>query len=214
VAISAGSLFREEARVSNIAVADVSRAASLELDVRTDLRTCRRIAEWDDENGKLLVVEGRLTSVMASFMVEQGKPVDDVFRVYLYCCPVEQAMRFLQRDALPGTSEAGQDRALSSALLTLEKIRSRGEIGTLGDVVAALVANEERSDGDGGELLSQLVENAGRDALDRSRFQDAYGGELDYRDPSFYDLVVDTTSTSETEKIERVLEEIRRRDFF
>ena len=58
-----------------------------------------------------------------------------------------------------------------------------------------------------GELVVRTIkDNVQRDATDKLRFDTLYGPQCHYRNTEFYDIVVDTTATTQAEKCKQVID--------
>jgi cytidylate kinase len=95
--VSAGTFFRARAAELGISVPALSRQALSDpsIDISIDYSLCSAICKGDDR--KILILEGRQPSVMATFMNIKCKK-EQIIRIFLYCSPLEQALRYMERE--------------------------------------------------------------------------------------------------------------------
>ena len=151
---------------------------------------------------------------MATYMMDEiGKPKDSVFRIYLCCSPEEQALRMIDRD-LRNTEDNEPDvtNELRSAIRSFG--RTKNKVADLAEIARELERvrrTHEQPHAAFDHMITQFTRNAERDSADRCRFQALYGTALDYRDPIYYDLVVDTSAIGEEEKLRRAMDAVERK---
>ena len=144
-----------------------------------------------------MVCEGRQPAVMAAFC-KTLFPIDP-FCVYLTCSVREQALRYVNRECGPdalaavegvlGPEGAGGDEEYTSLADVLDVFRRAPSL--------ALLEGMDR-------VIAGFEDNMSRDADDKARFDKLYGAQCHYRQPHFYDLVVDTSNISSREKVDAV----------
>lgn len=196
---STGEPLRKEAKRRGIDIAEMCRLANsdLTIDLRVDRDVCRKICEGSDD-GNVLIVQGRLPAALATMAMDDlGKSPRRVHRIYLKCSIVEQTLRFLSREIGDEEHALARD-ALRGATLTTPREAA--------DAVAnlALPARAKNS------VLRQFTSNQSRDDDDRHRFTALYGDTFDYRDPSLYDLRIDTSDIPSSETLRRAIESIEK----
>ena len=179
---SSGMVFRDLAATKGIAVGEMSRLAASDpaIDVEIEYSNCGLVAEADSAGDAPLVLEGRQAATMATYVLSaHEKPPESVARVYLQCSVREQARRLVEREA-PAAEAAFRDAVPPEAEFTSMMELARYRQGSVQDF-------EGRED-----VARLFAGNADRDESDRGRFVNLYGAELDYRNLSIYDLVIDT----------------------
>jgi cytidylate kinase len=181
-----------------------------------------------------IILEGRVPAVMAAFVREVICPEVNVFSVYLSCSPVQQALRYADRDygsdgadviraALLKHGGAGSSFDSSCSSSSSSSRTHFRNLKAVASAIAESAAQQGRPDHSGGSFDSRpghsvgihqrvvdaLLDNQGRDDVDRSRFKALYGGQVDYRKECFYDLSIDTGDSEPDEKLSRALGHIR-----
>ncbi|KYR01281.1 hypothetical protein DLAC_02404 [Tieghemostelium lacteum] len=209
---SVGQMFRELAQTLGISVGEQSRLLRIiqegklheqsdalkklqgkRVDIELDYRTCQLISghNWIPEQ-KYIVIEGRQPAIMGTFVEGLGKK--DLYRIYLKCSAKEQALRFIQREI--GESEFKIAQEHLSKLKNVNTIDGNSNeeenIGSFLNEISKLPLENIN------DIVSKFIENQNRDQDDRKRYNDLY--HLDYEDMSYYDLIIDTSSDSSTNK--------------
>lgn len=190
IAMSAGLFFREEAARRGVSVAALSKLSSSDpsIDVRTDYAVVKTIAE---SAAPLTIIEGRQPAVMAAFV--RTVTTCDVVSVYLKCSYKEQALRFVER-------ESGQEAAKAvSDYLSDTEFKSLIEL-----------SDTLRAYGGLDQVCDKLTDTANRDADDQARYAEFYGPELDYQNPDFYDIILDTTPNQPADTFLKAIQELKR----
>jgi cytidylate kinase len=138
-------------------------------DVRHDHRAAEAIA-----GGHVVVFESRLAGHIGAWLRGLGRC--ELTSVYLYCPPVERALRVLERATSPAVRER-TPRALDDAPRE-----------TFEEIVRWLAARPEP---EVVRVAEQLAFAAARDSNDRARIRSVYG--VDYTDTSVFDARIDTS---------------------
>lgn len=119
--VSAGTFFRARASELGISVPALSRQALSDpsIDISIDYSLCSAICKGEDR--KVLILEGRQPSVMATFMNLKCKK-ERIIRIYLYCSPLEQALRFMEREVGPEEFSIAKNELRGKEWKTLHEI--------------------------------------------------------------------------------------------
>ncbi len=224
--VSTGTVFRALAKERNVSLPALCAQAMDEpsIDVAVDWGICRIIGAGQaivDSHPNthchpatappLVVLEGRNPGTMASFMRHvMGKP--NVVRLYLQCSPLEQAIRYVEREIGPAAGTLARHHAATSS----HQMMSRTSTATSphltphaqADLLLAWFRGLPWPTHDDSSIrltaaLARFAENLHRDALDLKRFRELYN--LDYRDCEHYDIVIDTTPNQPEETYQQAL---------
>jgi len=176
---SAGVIFRAEAKRRGITVAQLSREAkeSPEIDVTIDYNLVKMIAAGSADGPT--IVEGRQPAIMATYLKESTQR-SNVVRLYLACDVRHQALRFIKREVSHDAYE------IAKKGLPVKPYKTLVEVGE--DLKTLSIPGIEK-------VLEIFVDNAHRDRDDQIRYEHFYGFDetLQYKHPTLYDVVIDTT---------------------
>jgi cytidylate kinase len=219
--VSTGTVFRALAKERNVSLPTLCAQALDEpgIDVAVDWGICQIIGADPPEpdpnsSSHTLVLEGRNPGTMASFMRHvMGKP--NVVRLYLQCSPLEQAIRYVEREIGPAAGTLARQHAAASThqLMSVTSSTTGPELTphAQADLLLAWFRGLPWPAHDDTirltATLARFAENLHRDALDLKRFRELYN--LDYRDREHYDIVIDTTPNQPEDTYQQALDALK-----
>lgn len=161
-----------------------------------------------------IIIEGRNPAVMAAYCAHEFDQTN-IFSVYLYCNPREQALRYLKREvgldvARVVTSLLPQDVAydtLDQVSTDVKEILRKMENNEFSPSITETISEFIPQIS---SVINKFSVNQQRDDLDRQRYLELYDfpPTMDYTSPTLYDLIVDTSSLEAPQLLQAVYDNL------